>query len=184
MIRSGPKRVTHAARGAGLVGALMLIFASPARAAPPPDESHPPSPPFQAGLTGDWGGLRTRLADRGVAFTGGYVSELAYNARGGARQEATEAGQFDLGVTLDLGRLAGVQGGMFNATSTDRRGETLGQADGLGVLQEVQEIYGRGDAWCLTQFWYEQTLGAARVKIGLIPAALCNDRFRPPALGY
>ena len=34
-------------------------------------------------LLGDWGGLRTRLADQGVTFNLGYGSELAHNFSGG-----------------------------------------------------------------------------------------------------
>src|SRR5882762_4968741 len=33
-------------------------------------------------LLGDWGGLRTRLSDEGVAFNFGYGSELAHNTSG------------------------------------------------------------------------------------------------------
>ncbi len=36
----------------------------------------------------------------------------------------------------------------------------------MGVLQQVQEVYGRGQTWRLTQFWYEQALGRARIKLG------------------
>src|ERR1700722_17152998 len=93
--------------------ALALLSVSPSMAAdpdPPPDATVPP-----AGVTGDWGGLRTRLQNDGLTFNGGYVSELAYNASGGARQAGAEAGQIDLGVTADLGRLAGVPGGVFQA---------------------------------------------------------------------
>src|SRR5689334_5391326 len=35
------------------------------------------------GVLGDWGGLRTRLYQRGIDFQLGYTAELAYNARGG-----------------------------------------------------------------------------------------------------
>ena len=130
----------------------------------------PPAPPLSdAGLTGDWGGVRTRLAGDGLTFYGGYVSELAYNATGGEHRVATEAGEIDLGFAADLQRLAGLPGGVFKATLTDRRGHDLGQAADLGLLQEVQEINGRGHTWRLTEFWYEQTLGAARIKVGRSP---------------
>jgi porin len=121
------------------------------------------------GLAGEWGGLRTHLANDGLTFSGGYVSELAYNAQGGDRQEADEAGEIDLGVTVDLQRMAGVPGGVFKATATDRRGRNLVQDAGLGLLEEVQEINGRGHTWRLTEFWYEQTIGAVRLKVGRSP---------------
>lgn len=111
------------------------------------------------GLTGDWGGLRTRLVEKAVTIASRYQSEVAYNPRGGDRHTGREAGQFDIGATADLDKLFGLRGGTFKSTATYRRGEDLGAAAGINPLQQVQEIYGRGHTWRLTQFWYEQTLG-------------------------
>lgn len=107
------------------------------------------------GLTGDWGGLRTRLVEKGVTIASRYQSEVAYNPRGGDRHTGREAGQFDIGTTADLDKLFGLRGGTFKSTATYRRGEDLGAAAGINPLQQVQEIYGRGHTWRLTQFWYE-----------------------------
>jgi porin len=142
------------------VCAPLLLIATPALAEMPRSD---------AGVTGDWGGLRTMLASDGLTFSGGYTSELAYNAGGGQKQETAEAGEIDLGLAADLQRMAGLPGGLFKATVTDRRGTNLADSAGLGVLQEVQEINGRGHSWRLTQFWYEQTLGAVRIKVGRNP---------------
>jgi porin len=134
-----------------------------------------PSPSSQAadtqnrpppGLLGDWGGIRPALREHGVELTARYASESAYNPTGGERQLVRETGQFDIGATADMGRLAGLEGGTFQATVTYRRGYDLGAAAGLGVLQQVQEVYGRGQTWRLTQFWYEQAFGAAKLKVG------------------
>jgi hypothetical protein len=64
--------------------------------------------------------------------------------------------------------IAGIKGGTFQATATYRNGDDLGKHAGLGVLQQVQEIYGRGQTFRLTQFWYEQKLagGAVAIKAG------------------
>lgn len=118
-------------------------------------------------LTGEWGGLRTRLRDEGVDLTAGYVSETAWNVSGGARERIRETGQFAFGATLDTEQLIGLKGGEFQTTVTYRRGKDLGAAAGLGVLQQVQEVYGRGQTWRLTQFWYQQTLADGHVDIKL-----------------
>jgi porin len=118
------------------------------------------------GLLGDWGGIRPALRERGVEVSARYASESAYNPTGGQRQLYRETGQFDIGATADMGRLAGIEGGTFQATVTYRRGYDLGAAAGLGVLQQVQEVYGRGQTLRLTQFWYEQAFGAAKLKVG------------------
>ena len=127
------------------------------------DAQRPPPP----GLAGDWFGLKARLEGAGVGLTGRYVSEAAWNPAGGARHDLTETGQFDLGVHLDMRRIANTDA-TIQATVTWRRGHQLDRRAGLGTLQEVQEIYGRGQTWRLTQFWYEQRLfsGAVDLKAG------------------
>src|ERR1700761_5980136 len=115
------------------------------QAAPPP-----------TGLTGDWEGLRTQLHDDGIDAASSYVSETAANFEGGSRKLTTETGQFALAFTADMATLADLDGGTFQFTITDRRGDDLGAHANLGVLQQVQEVYGRGQTLRLTQMWYEQ----------------------------
>lgn len=122
------------------------------------------SPP--PGLIGDWQELRTALGRRGIGITARYASETGYNVTGGARRLVTETGQFDAGVLLDLDRIVGLTGGAFQATVTWRRGRDLTTDAGLGTLQQVQEIFGRGQTVRVTQLWYEQRLGAVEVKLG------------------
>jgi porin len=125
-------------------------------------ETPPPS------LTGEWGGLRTKLRDEGVDLGVNYVSETAWNPAGGQREKIRETGQFTFATTIDTEKLVGLKGGKFQATVTFRRGKDLGAAADLGVLQQVQEVYGRGQTWRLTQFWYQQTFaqGHADIKLG------------------
>ncbi|WP_340313622.1 carbohydrate porin [Rhizorhabdus argentea] len=116
-------------------------------------------------LTGEWGGLRSRLRDDGVDLTGGYVSESAWNVSGGQRNEVRETGQFTFGATVATDKLLGVAGGTFQATITYRRGKDLGAAAGLGVLQQVQEVFGRGNTWRVTQFWYQQSFAGDLINL-------------------
>jgi porin len=129
-------------------------------------DTHQPPPPY--GITGDWGGLRTRLHEAGIDMAAGYTGEVGGNFEGGARHKVTETGQFVLGATIDAGRLTGIEGGVFQATVTYRNGADLGAHADLGVLQQVQEIYGRGQTFRITQFWYDQKVfgGAVSVKAG------------------
>lgn len=125
------------------------------------DTQRPP-----AGLAGNWFGLKPALEDAGINLTGRYSSEAAANYAGGERGKIVETGQLDLGVRLDMRKVAGI-GGTFQATVTWRRGDELGQRAGLGTLQQVQEVWGRGQTWRLTQFWYEQDIGGnVDLKIG------------------
>jgi len=119
-----------------------------------------------AGLIGDWQAIRTRLGQRGIGVTARYASESGYNVAGGDRKLFRETGQLDAGVLLDLDKLAGLTGGAFQATVTWRRGRNLTADAGIDSLQQVQEVYGRGQTVRLTQFWYEQRIGP-RVEIKL-----------------
>ncbi|UYY59934.1 carbohydrate porin [Sphingomonas sp. S2-65] len=134
---------------------LPSALAGDTQSAPPP------------GLIGDWQKIRTRLGERGIGVSARYASESGYNFAGGERKLLTETGQFDVGVLLDLEKVMGLSGGAFQATLTWRRGRDLTSSAGLGALQQVQEIYGRGQTVRLTQFWYEQRIGErVEVKIG------------------
>ena len=110
------------------------------------------------GLLGDWGGERTRLYQRGIDFQLGYTAELAYNAEGGDGHLLRHADQFNIGTTLDLEKLLGWSGSKVQVTITDRNGDNLSTDANLGTLMQVQEIYGRGNVFRWTQFWYEQQL--------------------------
>jgi len=160
-------------------GALLCI-ASGARAEtqatvelPEKVDSH--QTPAPVGLTGDWGGLRTRLHDDGVDVAASYVAETGWNFSGGKRHDVTEAGQFALGITVDADRLVGWEGATFRGTVTYRNGHDLGQRAGLGVLQQVQEIYGRGQTWRVTQFSYEQNFAGDAVSLKLGRATVGED---------
>jgi porin len=119
------------------------------------------------GLFADWFDIRKRLTERGIGLSARYASETGYNFSGGDRKLVRETGQFDVGVLLDLDKMVGLQGGAFQATVTYRRGRDLGADANLGVLQQVQEVYGRGQTLRLTQLWYEQKLGEKlELKIG------------------
>src|SRR5215471_20142554 len=120
------------------------------------------------GVTGDWGGLRTKLYKDGVDFQLGFVTEAAYNAAGGDSHLLRNADQFAFGTTLDMDKLVGLKGGKFQITITDRNGQNLSADANLGTLMQVQEIYGRGNTFRWTQFWYEQAFfdGVFDIKAG------------------
>ena len=122
-------------------------------------------------LLGDWGGARTRLADKGVSFQFGWVNEAANNFTGGNRRTARNTGQLTLGTTLDLDKLWGWKGGTFQFTMTDRYGRNLNADAGLGNNQLTQEVYGRGQTWWLTQLWFEQAFfnGRLSLRLGRMP---------------
>jgi porin len=128
-----------------------------------------PFAPAHAGdyLLGGWGGERARLAERGAVFGFDYTSELAHNARGGDRHITRHAGQLALDAALDLDKLWGWSGSAFRLTVTGRNGHNLSDDANLGTLQQVQEVYGRGQTWRLTQMWFSQELFGERLNVKL-----------------
>ncbi|RME95236.1 MAG: hypothetical protein D6766_03815, partial [Verrucomicrobia bacterium] len=75
----------------------------------PADAAHAPAGEtyFAANATGDWGGWRRRLEDRGVSLVFENVSEALGNVTGGMRRDATVAALALLGLDLDLERATG-----------------------------------------------------------------------------
>jgi porin len=119
------------------------------------------------GLFGDWRKTRTWLGQRGVEVSARYASESAWNVTGGKKEKVTETGQFDVGAKFDLDTLVGIDGGTVQATVTWRRGRNLSDDAGLNTLQQVQEVYGRGQTVRVTELWYQQKLGdKVEVKLG------------------
>ena len=122
-------------------------------------------------LLGDWGGARTRLKERGIDFQFGYTNEIAYNVTGGTHSTVRYADQYAAGVTFDLDRLLRIPSAQFQTTITERTGRNLSDDADLGTLQQVQEVFGRGQTVRLTDFWYQQKFfgGIVDWKVGRMP---------------
>lgn len=139
--------------GALALSALCLaLFASGAHAAGEPFSSD------SRWMFGDWGGERTALEQDGVKFNVDYTMESASNFAGGYHSSTTArySDQWAFGVNLDLEKLLDWKDAEFQMTITDRNGNNLSDEIGdprAGMLSSVQEVYGRGQTWRLTQFW-------------------------------
>jgi porin len=125
------------------------------RAAKPVDPTSTMAAP-DTWLLGDWGGERTHLRDMGIDFQFGYTSEFANNPAGGIEDKTRYADQYAAGVTFDLDRLLGLPAAQFQVTLTQRLGRNLSDDAELGTLQQVQEVFGRGQTIRLTEFWFDQ----------------------------
>ncbi|MEY8709186.1 carbohydrate porin [Mangrovibacter phragmitis] len=129
-------------------------------------------------MFGDWNGLRTDLQQDGVNFNVGYTMESASNLAGGYNTSTTArySDQWAFGVNLDLQKLLNWNDTEFQLTITNRDGQNLSNEVGdprTGTLSSVQEVYGRGQTWRLTQFWlrkgfFDHTLDvkAGRLTVG------------------
>jgi porin len=133
-------------------------------------------PQMTTGILGDWGGLRSRLFEDGLDFQVAYGNELAWNPRGGSRRDVTVIGQAIVGMTADMDKIAGIEGGLAKVALFYRHGPSLTVNADLGMLQQVQEAYGRGEIVRLVEAWYQQSFDADRfrLKVGRMPA---NSEF-------
>ena len=178
--RRAPLSARMAAFAVGL-GAATRLSAAPDGATDPvvtPDESSSTqqsqdAAPPPASLTGEWGGVRTALRDAGVDIGGNYKAEPAVNVVGGPRTGATAPSDLSARATLDLDRLLGVRGGTFQTSLSFREGTSLP----LDLLQQAQEVAGRGKVVRLAELWYQQRLydDAVTVKVGRMPEGDFNS---------
>ena len=128
-------------------------------------------------LSGDWGGQRQQLAAQGVVFNFGYGSQLAHNFSGGTDHLTRYTDQWEFGTTLDLDKRWGWQGTTFQFTMTDRNGRNLGADADIGNNMLIQEVYGRGQTWHLTQLWLNQKLLEERLELKFGRMTVGEDFF-------
>jgi porin len=128
------------------VSTAFIVWCGVARAGAPQ--------PFSDDLFLDWDGIRSSLYNDGIDFRLGYVSETATNVRGGSEELWRYTDQWTFAATFDLQKIFGLNQAQFKITITDRNGQNL--SDRLDTLQLVQEVYGRGQTWRWTQFFYDQ----------------------------
>ncbi len=93
----------------GIAAALVVAGASAVAAEPAPD----PCSLARPRLTGDWGGAREDLADRGVEAGARYTSGFWSNVRGGFRTGTRYEGFAQWSLSADLDRLLDWKGGAF-----------------------------------------------------------------------
>lgn len=118
-------------------------------------------------LTGDWGGERQKLVDKGITLTGDYSSETISNLHGGIKRGTRYAQQIRVGAKFDLSKLLDTpDAGFVQILVNDRRGHSATE-DLLGNRLSAQENYG-GEYTRLTEFSYQRNLFSPDVsaKIG------------------
>ncbi len=125
----------------------------------------------QWGLFGNLGGVRDDLFRAGIRVDANVDYQGATNLQGGTRGQLVRgSGQFVLKATADMNQLAGIEGGTLNFIFTDRFGRSLPIDAHLRVLQQTEEVYGRGNIPRLTTLSYDQQVGPyVDLKFGRMP---------------
>ncbi|MDX2145985.1 MAG: carbohydrate porin [Planctomycetota bacterium] len=122
--------------------------------------------------TGDWGGARTWLEDRGIEFAASYTLDWSSVWDGGLVNEASTRTQFDANVTFDLETMVGLEGASvyLDFYSTDSRGGW----EYVGDFQGTSNIQTGTNRDQIAELWFEQKAfdDRLRVKVGKIDANL------------
>jgi len=134
-------------------------------------------------LTGNWGGLRTKMEDAGFTLSASLTLDWSSVWSGGVNKTAHSRTLWDVNLNIDLEKAVGLTGGtiFFDFQSADGRG---GAAD-AGSFQLFSNIETPGNRDQISELWYEQKLfdDVLRVKAGKMNANAEFD-FTDAAAGF
>ena len=118
--------------------------------------------PSRQYLFGDWGGKRSKLAEKGVSFDFFYIADLEANPSGGMQQ--TQAGWPRIRGTIDINfdRLIQWQGLSFHTTGLWQSGANLGAK--IGTLANPSDLVS-AHTTRLDSFWLQQLFFNNRLRI-------------------
>lgn len=104
-------------------------------------------------LTGDWGGLRSRLEERGLWFEFEHTLDVVSNVSGGRRRGIEVLGNADLMMSAELEPLLGWRGGeVFLYGLGNYGGDPSANVGDLQILDHIEAF----DTWKLYEAWFDQ----------------------------
>src|SRR5260221_6850289 len=126
-------------------------------------------------LTGDWGGLRTALEQKGLSLGANEIGEVLGNITGGIKRGTVFEGRLEMLVDLDLDKAVGWSGATFHANAYQIHGRGL-SANDLGNNILIASGIEATRATRLFDLWLQQELfdGLLSIRIGQIAA---DDEF-------
>ncbi|MBK8174599.1 MAG: carbohydrate porin [Rhodospirillales bacterium] len=146
---------------------------------PPEPGGSPMKYDFEHNITGDWGGARNRLSDKGVDIRGGYAMEFLANPVGGLRQGETYVHNILLQGDFDLEKLLGVPKTVFRVLGSQRSGESLAKQD-IGSAISVQQLYGGGETYRLVEAEFLTSLFDDRLNLAYGRLSATDDFLTSP----
>ncbi len=133
-------------------------------------------------LTGDWGGARTALKNKGIEITLDYIGEVLGVLSGGIERRASYEGRFELSVDTDLEKLIGWTGGTTHFTVFNIHDGGRNAAANVGSIADPSNI----DALPTTRLftaWFQQNFGGDRVSLRLGQLAADDEFITSPTAG-
>ena len=161
-----------------VVVAAVGIAASGARA----DETAKPQSIWeQPTLTGDWGGSRTALKDKGIEVTFNYIGETFAVMSGGIERRASYEGQLEFSLDTDLQKLIGWTGASTHVTVFQIHNSGRNVIENAGSISDPSNI----DALPTTRLytaWFEQNFDD-RISLRIGQLAADGDFIGSPTAG-
>jgi porin len=126
-------------------------------------------------LTGDWGGMRSALEEKGFQLGVVYTGEALGNPAGGVGHGAIYEGRLETALDVDLEKAAGWTGAAFHVNAYQIHGRGL-SANYLGNNLLTASNIEASRATRLFDLWLQQKLfdGALSVRVGQLAA---DDEF-------
>jgi porin len=150
-----------------IAAAGAAVAASGAQAA---DKAKPQSIWEQPTLSGDWGGARSALKDKGVDITLNYLGEIFGVLSGGINRRASYEGQLEFDVDTDLQKLIGWSGASTHVTVFQIHNSGHDVIENAGSISDPSNI----DALPTTRLftaWFEQNFNdRVSLRIGQLSA--------------
>ncbi len=141
---------------------LVFLISSSSYLLAPATEGFAQSLLNQSNLTGDWGGLRTRLENNGIKVDAVYTGEVFSNVSRGIRRKSEYLGSGDVILTLNAEKLIGWQGATWFFYGLGNHGGN--PSDNAGDAQGVSNI-AAFDTWKLYEAWVQQNLFDNRLSL-------------------
>ena len=136
-----------------LASVLMFSLSAAAQSTTPPTTEQ--TFMTQKYLLGDWGGERTKLANKGVTFDFHYIADFLANPSGG-NSSAGAWNRVRGTVDIDFGKLAGANGLTFHVTGLWQGGVNLG-GQYLGSVANPSGLVS-AHTTRLDSYWLQQAL--------------------------
>jgi len=144
------------------IAAWAALSVSTAFAQSTPDAQQPRQ--TTPAVTHDDQGPVDRLRDEGVSLRFVWANDWAGSVRGGERLGATNGGGAVGGADLDMGKLAGIDGGKMHITFARYYGHSVA-ADDIGVIQKIQGYWYPKRQWELAQLSWEQQFSDSHINV-------------------
>jgi porin len=129
-------------------------------------------------LFGDWGGLRTKLKEKGVDFEFVYFGAVPSNVGGGLKEGSVYEGGLMMLLDLYSDKLAGYEGGQFHVGGLSIHNGPEFSKNFVGDLNKVSML-DFPDTLHLWELWYEQKFWDNKVAIKFGQLAIDRDFIVP-----